>query len=177
MRAAITKSRIRSYFEKYPGKLIGIHTLYQHFSDVTTFNLGYHLKNLTDEGFLIKPKRGLYGKNSAYQSPEEKRLIVEEHLRVHGSPVVTGQDWKPGEPALKASVNPALLPHIARMFGDSIIQRMKGANFALADVRFVEALLSRVYPLSEQQKNVCDRLIEGLPSPNGQSNGVAHASV
>jgi hypothetical protein len=173
---AVTKSRLRSYFEKYSAKAIGIVALTQHFSDVKVANLNYHLKNLTDEGFLVKPKRGLYQKSPTYQSPEDKLRLVNEHIRQHGSPIQQGESWKPGDEPLKEVVNLAMLAYLGRMLGDSIIERMRLTGFVATDLRFVESLLQRVYPISEQQKVRCESAlvavgstVPSLAASNGRS--------
>lgn len=173
--ATIIKSRLRSFFERDSTKPKGMVAIVQHFSDVKLHNLNYHLKTLVDEGFLVRPKRGLYQKSPSFQSPEDKRAAVTEHLKTNGSPIQSGALWRPGDEPLKEVVNPAMLSYLGRSFGDSIVCRMKSSGFTPSDVSFVEGLLQRLYPLSEQQRTLCERFFAGLPtgtslvSSNGRS--------
>ena len=172
---SVTQTRLRGYFEKYSGRAIDFVSLSEHFSEVKPANLNYHLKVMVNEGFLIKPKRGLYQKNPEFVSPEQKRAMVETHLRTNGSPVQKGSAWQPGDDALTEVVNPYMTSYLGQSFGASIVERMRGAGFTAADVRFVELLLQRTYPLSEQQRNQCEGVLRveptvpSLSASNGRS--------
>lgn len=168
----VTQTRLRNYFEKH-AKSIAVSAIVQHFHDVKAITLNYHLQSLLKEGFLNKPGRGVYQKNPQYQSPEDKRKVVEQHIATNGSRIQRGQPWQPGSEALTEAVNPVMFSFIARSFGESIVERMKIASFTNADVRFIESLLSTVYPISGSQKAQCERawaepVVPSLVSADGR---------
>jgi hypothetical protein len=148
-----TKGRLRSYFDRV-SKPLPIASIAQQFSDVNLATLNYNLQSLLEAGVIFRPKRGVYQRNAAYQGPEEKRKVVDQHIATNGSRIQKGALWKPGMEALTETVNPLMHSFLGFTFGESIIERMKVSGFTDADVRFVESLLSRVYPLSAEQKKV-----------------------
>lgn len=160
-----TKAKLRAYFDKNP-KPIPVYNINGHFRDVKEVTLNYNLQSLVKEGFIIRQKRGLYQRNLAFQTPEEKRKAVDLHIATNGSRVQPGQPWKPGLEPLQESIDPVLHAYLAMTFGESVVERMKGAGFTAADVRFVESLLSRVYGLSEAQRAQAKRSWEPTSGPN-----------
>lgn len=174
LKATATKSRLRSYFERDSTKPKRFSKIVQDFSDVKVHNLSYHLDTLLGEGFLTRPERGTYLKNPDFKSPSDKRDIVDEHLRTNGSVVQRGAPWKPGDDAMREVLNPTVLSYLAHCFGESIVDRMKTAGFTKADLRFVETVLGRAYPLSPQQKAQCESAsarsgVPTVPSSNGST--------
>ena len=125
-------------------------TLVQQFRDIKRVTLDYNLQSLVKEGVILKPKRGVYRFNAAHQSPEDKRQIVAHHIATNGSRIQPGSAWKPGVDILTESVNPIAFASLGKAFGESIIARMKTNGFTDPDVRFIEDLVNRVFPLPEQ---------------------------
>lgn len=151
-----TKSRLMGFFDKHPGPH-SVANLMKHFTEFTLANLGYHLKTLIDSEFLIRSKKGVYEKNPAYLTPEQKLAKVKQHIHTNGARVEQGAGWKPGEPPLKTIENPVMIAFLGRSFGESIIERMKSTGFTSVELRFVGSLLSEKYPLTEQQRVVAER--------------------
>lgn len=122
----------------------------QHFRDVKRVTLDYNLQSLLKEGAILKPNRGVYRFNAAHQGPEEKRQIVAHHIATNGSRIQPGGHWKPGMEALTESVNPVAFASLGKAFGESILARMRTNGFTDPDVRFIEDLVDRVFPLPKK---------------------------
>jgi hypothetical protein len=151
-----TKVKLRSFFDRNP-KPLAVATINGHFRDVKEVTLNYNLQGLVKEGYILRRKRGIYQRNAAYLSPEDKRKTVAHHIATNGSRIQTGAPWTPGAEPLKESIDPVLHAYLAMTFGESVVERMKNSGFTAADVRFVESLLSRVYGLSAAQRTQAER--------------------
>ncbi|HEY1884108.1 MAG TPA: hypothetical protein VGG51_13820 [Candidatus Cybelea sp.] len=155
-KASLIRTRLRGYFDKH-AKPLTVAAIANHHTDVKMVTLNYHLQQMLKDGFLIKPKRGTYQKNSGHQTIEQKRQTVAHHIATNGSRIQSGEPWKPGLEALTETVNPVAFALLGRSFGESIVERMSAAGFTKADVRFIESLLSRIYPLTTAQRTQAER--------------------
>ncbi|HEY6486258.1 MAG TPA: hypothetical protein VIX83_07735 [Candidatus Cybelea sp.] len=149
MKKSDTKARIRGYFERNP-KAVTISTLAAAFPGIKLVTINYHLTSLLKEQFIHKPKRGTYQFSKDFVSPQDKRNVVDHHIRANGSRIQPGAHWKPGMEALTEGVNPIAFATLGAAFGESIIVRMEAAGFTQADVRFVQSLIDRVFALPEK---------------------------
>jgi len=144
----------------------------EHFTEVKVVTLNYNLQALLKEGFILKPKRGVYQRNPQFQSVEQKRQQVEQHIATNGSRIQGGKPWAPGVEPLTETINPVMFAFLARTFGESIVERMKSAGFTKADVGFVESLLARMYPIKPEHKTQAERAWHGITASEAVvSNG------
>jgi DNA-binding transcriptional ArsR family regulator len=141
------KRRLRGYFSKYPGKEITTKQLSDHFNDVTNANLGYHLRTLIDQGMVEVSKRGIYHLNPKYQSLEEKRLAVAQHIAENPRVVQSTEGFSPLKPALTVVENPSAVGNLATGFAASIVARMRSQQplFTDADCEFIEHVVKERY--------------------------------
>jgi hypothetical protein len=144
-----TRIKLRSYFDRNL-KALPLAAITGHFRDVLPVTLNYNLQALVKEGFILRRKRGIYQRNAAFQSPEQKRQAVTDHISANGSRIQPGANWKPGVDILTESVNPVAFASLGKAFGESIIARMRTNGFTDPDVRFIEDLVNRVFPLPEK---------------------------
>jgi hypothetical protein len=151
------KTRLKGFFDKYPDKNHTTASLLKHFNDVKEHNLNYHLKTLVDQTFIVRVKQGVFVRNPDHQTPEQKREIVDKHIADGLGRVLQGPGWKPGQPSITASENPAMIAFLGVLFGESIMTRMESAGFTKTDIDFVKGLVQNRFPLTEQQRIVCSR--------------------
>lgn len=148
MKLSGIRPQLQAYFDRN-SKAITMAAIVKHFHDVKPVTLSYNLQSLLKEGVIVKHKRGVYQRNAAHQSPEDKRQVVAHHIATNGSRIQPGPHWKPGIEALTESVNPIAFASLGKAFGESILARMRTNGFTDSDVRFIEDLVNRVFPLPE----------------------------
>jgi hypothetical protein len=133
-----TRVRVEGYFNKYPDRLFTKKQLEDHFTDLKPHTIQYHLDNLRTAKFILAPKQGTYGKNPEHKSLEQIQAEVEAHSKANPRVISDGRNFDSGKEAIISSIDPM----IARMFSQSILERMKKLDqFTDQEVSFVEKIL------------------------------------
>jgi hypothetical protein len=151
MAEALLRTRLKSYFSKYPNKKVSLtNDLVNHLTEFNAPLIYYHTKKLLDDGFILRLSKGIYQINPNYKSPESIREEITQRMKDAPAVIQNGTPFDPKTPPITVVENPRMIAFLGHAWGQSILTRMKALNFTTEEIEFIGSLIKEKYHVTEQ---------------------------